>query len=49
MHDIKCFFSIKIIRQFRGAKKFSGEERANYQGKLPKITIFQNSEGHVPL
>jgi hypothetical protein len=26
MHDIKYFFSIKLIRQSRGQKKFSGEQ-----------------------
>jgi hypothetical protein len=44
MHVIKYFFSIKIIRQFRGQKKFP------VGGKLPKAipknTIFQNPEGH---
>jgi hypothetical protein len=43
MHNIKYFFSIKIIRQCREGKKISEEE------KLPKIlqknTIFQNSGG----
>jgi hypothetical protein len=29
MHDIKYFFSIKLIKQSRGQKKISG-------GKLPK-------------
>jgi hypothetical protein len=43
MHGIKYFFSIKIIRQFRGGKK-------NFQGghvpkTLPKNTIFQNPGG----
>jgi hypothetical protein len=34
---LNIFFLIKLIRQFRGAKKIQG-------GKLPKNTIFQNSE-----
>jgi hypothetical protein len=37
MHDIKYFFSIKIIKQFReGQKKFPGGD------KLLESTIFQN-------
>jgi hypothetical protein len=47
MHGIKYFFSIKIIRQSRGAKKiFRGS-------KLPKILskniIVQNPEERIPL
>jgi hypothetical protein len=40
MHDIKFFFSIKLIRQFRGgAKKY-------FRGsKLSKNTAFQNPGG----
>jgi hypothetical protein len=38
MHDIKYFFSIKMIRQFEGrregAKKIFKEKKTNYQKRL---------------
>jgi hypothetical protein len=34
MHDIKYFFSIKLIRQFRGQKKISGGQITKIQGQL---------------
>jgi hypothetical protein len=47
MHDIKYFFSIKMIRQSGGrrerAKKISREKN-----KLSKKIIFQNSEEQFP-
>jgi hypothetical protein len=46
MHDIKYFFSIKIIRQFREAKKnFRGDKLLK---ALPKNTIFQSPAGQLP-
>jgi hypothetical protein len=46
MHDIKYFFSIKLIRQSRN-KFFS--KGGKLLKTLPKNTIFQNSEGQLPL
>jgi hypothetical protein len=46
MHDIKYFFSIKIIRQFSGTKQiFQGDILPK---TLSKNIIFQNSEGAAP-
>jgi hypothetical protein len=39
IHDIKYFFSIKLIRQFRGAKQISSE--TNYQKNYQKILFFK--------
>jgi hypothetical protein len=40
---LNIFFSIKLIRQFRGAKKFSGGNKL--PKALQKNIIFQNSGG----
>jgi hypothetical protein len=47
MHDIKYFFSIKLIRQFRGGKK-NFQRGDKLLKALPKNTDFQNSEGSCP-
>jgi hypothetical protein len=39
---LNIFFSIKIIRQFRGAKNFQGDKLSK---TLPKSIIFQNLGG----
>jgi hypothetical protein len=36
MHDIKYFFSMKLIRQFKGAKK-------NYRGQITEKHYFSKS------
>jgi hypothetical protein len=46
MHGIKYFFSIKIIRQSRGAKKFS--EGANYRKYYLKTLLFKIQKGAYP-
>jgi hypothetical protein len=39
---LNIYFSIKIIKQFRGPKKFSERDR------LSKNTIFKNPGGQLP-
>jgi hypothetical protein len=48
MHDIKFFFSIKLIRQFRrgGAKKISGG--TNYRKHYRKTLFFKIQGGSYP-
>jgi hypothetical protein len=42
MHDIKYFFSIKIIRQSRGEKNLGGQKK--FQGRQKKFQGGQITE-----
>jgi alkanesulfonate monooxygenase SsuD/methylene tetrahydromethanopterin reductase-like flavin-dependent oxidoreductase (luciferase family) len=46
MHDIKYFFSMKIIRQFREAKIFS--EGTDYRKYYLKTLFFKIQEEQLP-
>jgi hypothetical protein len=47
MYDIKYFFSIKLIRQFRGGKNIF-QEGTNYRKYYRKTLIFKIQGAAVP-